>query len=320
MARIKLYRPEIRRAVRAVIGPTVIGLFERLVGRKSWADTQHFGRRLGALGFRYHARYRRRTLGNLAYAFGDELSDEEARHIARECLEHHAMLFLEALRMPSMSEEEILGLVQIRGLEHLEAALEGGRGAVTFSGHFGNWEIGAVRLIYGKLPLIPLSKPPRSPRLARSIKGIRDRLGFPVIPISEGVKGIMRALKHNQLVPIMSDRFAWGKGLTVPFFGKPTHVWHTPAMMGQRAGCPIIPVHAIRQADGSYVIEVEPPVEQLHTGDRDFDVWVNTARCMAVLARSIRRAPAQFAWNYELWRPGYEFDPPYPFDRLQGLL
>lgn len=320
MPKIPLFRPQIRRAIRGAIGPAVIGLLERTVAGRSWTQTQELGRRIGRFGFRVHRRYRAKASANLRLAFGDEYTDAQINDIVAECFEHLAMMFLELLRLPSMDVEDLRQVSTVRGLEHYEQAMAQGNGAVILAGHFGNWEVGALHMLYEGLPIIPLSRTPKSPRLARSILRIREKLGFPIIPISEGVKGIMRALKRNQCVPILPDQFAWGNGLTVPYFGQPTHVWHTPALMAQRAGCPILPVRPVRQADGTFVTTLCPPIELLDTGDRDFDVWVNTARCMAAIEAAVREHPAQYFWHYHFWRPGHEFESPYPFERLEGLV
>jgi KDO2-lipid IV(A) lauroyltransferase len=294
-------------------------MLEASVSRKSWPQVQEMGRRWGGFGFRHHRRYRETALRNITYAFGDDLSPEQALQATRGCLQHLVMLFLEALKMAGMAHEELMAVAELRGTEHLDAALEQGRGAILFSGHYGNWEVGAVRLIYQGYPVVPLSRSASSPRLARAIAAIRHKLDFPVIPISEGVKGIMRALKSNQFVPIMPDRYARGQGLTVPFFGKAIHVWHTPALMAQRAGCPIIPVHCFRQPDGTYLLAAQPPIEQSQTGDRDFDVWVTTARTMAHLEADLRLRPEQYTWPYHLWRSDLPLPPsPYPFEALEG--
>jgi Kdo2-lipid IVA lauroyltransferase/acyltransferase len=310
---------KVRRAIRAAVGPAFLSLLEASVSRRSWSQVQEMGRQWGDFGFRHHRRYRETALRNITYAFGDDLSPEQALQVTRGCLQHLVMLFLEALKMAGMAHGEFLAVAGLRGTEHLDAALAQGRGAILFSGHHGNWEVGAVRIIYGGYPVIPLSRAARSPRLARAIAAIREKLDFPVIPISEGIRGIMRALKDNQFVPIMPDRYARGQGLTVPFFARPIHVWHTPALMAQRAGCPILPSHAVRQPDGSYVVEISAPIEQSQTGDRDFDVWVTTARTMAFLEADLRARPEQFTWPYHLWRSDLPLPPsPYPFEALEG--
>ncbi len=306
---------DLRRRVRDVFGPWAITRLESTVSRRSWAQTQALGRTLGRFGYRVHRRYRSLTRANLRLAFGDELPPERLEQVTSQCLQHMVMLFLEALRMTHMTPQELAEVAQIEGREHFEAALAAGKGALLFSGHFGNWEIGAVRLIYEGFPVIPLSRASSSPRVAKRITAIREKLDFPVIPISEGVRGILRALKSNCLVPIMPDRFARSEGVTVPFFGQPTHVWPTPAVIALRTGSPILPAHAIRQPDGRFLVRIDPPVELSATGDRDFDIWRTTARTMATLEELIRAHPEQFTWPYELWRPGQTPPSPYPFER-----
>ena len=311
--RLPRYNPAaVRRTLRAAYGPAAISVMESMVGRRSWRGTQELGRKLGAFGFRRHRRYREAAMEHIRMAFGEEYSEDRVAEVAQGCLESTAMFFLEALRLTTMSPEEVREIARVEGAEYLWAAVEAGTGAVMFSGHIGNWDVGMVRLLYEGLPLVALSRNPRSPRLARKVMQIRERLDFPIIQIAEGAKGILRALRSNHLVPILPDRFAWAKGLTVPFFGRPTHCWHTPALMAQRTGCPIIPVFILRQPDGSFVVRLSPPLELQRSDDRDHDLWVNTTRCMAVLEGVVREYPEQYAWPYYIWRPGYEPPSPYP--------
>lgn len=303
---------DLRRKLRGAFGPYVIHRLERAAAKRSWPQMQDYARKLGRFGYRIDRRHRRDAARQLGFAFGDELSHEELEQVVCGCFQHLVMLFMEALRMTSMSKEELSEVAPITGGEYLTEALEHGKGAILFSGHFGNWEVGAMRLMYEGFPLVPLSRSARSPRIAKTILEIRDRLGFPVIPISEGARGILRALRHNQVVPIMPDRFARGQGLTVPFFGRETHVWHTPALMAQRAGCPIIPAHSIREQDGRYQVALEPPIHLPETGDRDRDVWLTTAKTMKSLENRLRAHPEQYTWPYHLWRPGWDLPSPYP--------
>ncbi|MEI6504164.1 MAG: hypothetical protein WCP21_24390, partial [Armatimonadota bacterium] len=261
-----------RRVVRNSLGPAAIDVVQWLACRRDWKGAQRIGWRLGEWAYQYHARYRNVAIGNLRLAFGDELSDARVRELARESLHHVTTLFVEALRLASMSAEECREISTIQGEHHLQEALARGRGVVTFSGHLGNWEIGAVRLIHEHYDLLPLSRPPSTRRLAAKFKAIRDQLNFPIIPVSEGMRGIFRALKSNCIVPVMSDRFAKGQGVTVPFFGHPTHVWQTPAVLYSRTGCAILPSHSIRRPDGTFLIEIDPPVPMEESEDREADI------------------------------------------------
>ncbi|MEN6546870.1 MAG: hypothetical protein ABFE07_12610 [Armatimonadia bacterium] len=293
---------DFRRSVRAALGPAVIDTLHWLVSRRDWYGAQQLGRKLGAWGYRHDARHRDIILHNLSLAYGDTLSEQAAHDIAKGCLQNVTMLFIEALRLADMSREECLEICDIKGEQHLQAALDQNRGVVLFTGHLGNQEVGAVRFIHGGYNVLPLSRPPRSPRIGRKFKEIRARQNFPVIPVSEGLRGIFRALKSNCIVPVMPDRYAKGQGVVVPFFGLKTNVWHTPALLHSRTQSPVLPAHALRRPDGRFVIEIDPPVEMRESEDRDGDLVENTARLMAVLEQKVRAVPEQYAWQYRLWR------------------
>jgi Kdo2-lipid IVA lauroyltransferase/acyltransferase len=303
---------DLRKSLRAAIGPTAIDMLAWMASRRDWQGAQRLGRQFGEWAYKYDRRHREVAVANIRRAFGDELSEERVQEIARGCLVHTTMLFIEALRLTGMSAEECREICTVEGEHHLREAVAAGKGVVMFAGHLGNWEVGAVRMIHDEYPILPLSRPPSSRRLARKFKAVRDRLNFPVIPVSEGMRGIFRALKANCIVPVMPDRWAKGQGVTVPFFGRPTHVWQTPALLHSRTNCAVVPSHALRGADGTFRIEIDAPVLMQETDDREADLFANTAALMALLEKKIRATPEQYAWHYHLWRKadGTLTDPP----------
>lgn len=291
-----------RRGVRAALGPAAIDFTAWLVNRRDWRGTQRVGRQLGDLGYLIDNRHRRVALDNVRRVFGDTLTPPAARALVRQCFHHTGMLFMEALRYPALEEEEREVLCKVEGKEHLDQALAQGKGVIFFTGHLGNWEVGALYMLQHGYHILPLSRPPRSARLAAKFREIREKQGFRVIPVAEGMRGILRALRENAIVPILPDRYAKGQGVTVPFFGQDTHVWHTPALVASRTGSPIIPAHTLRQPDGSFVTELDAPLYMPEQGDREAAVHEVTAQMMALLEAKIRRYPAQYPWTYQLWR------------------
>lgn len=296
-----------RRTLRAWLGPATIDFAYWLVARRDWAAVQRLGRALGSYGYAVGGDHRRTALRNLRQAFGDELPEARCREIARGVFQHLVSLFLEAMRFSMMSLEERDRFCPVEGEEHFAAALAQGNGAVIATAHLGNWELGALHMIGRGHPLLPLSRLPSNPRLARKVAELRTKEGFEVIQIHEGTRGVLRALRQNMLVPVLPDRFARGRGVPVPFFGRDAHVWPTAALLAQRANCPILPAYTLRQPDGRYLCRILPPVELQVTDDRDADLRVNTARTMAILEQQVREFPEQYTWTYDLWR-----EPPPP--------
>jgi KDO2-lipid IV(A) lauroyltransferase len=295
---------ELRRQVVAALGPAVIDLGYNMVTRREWPSVQRLGRTLGLQGYRVAGRHRRVAVDNIRRALGGELSEERQREIVRDSIVHLVTLFLEAMKYSALPVEEQLRVCAMDGEEHLQAALAQGRGVVTLGGHIGNWELGGLRAMAGGYPVLPLARLPSNPRLAAKFRELREREGYRIIDVAEqGLRSVFRALKDNMVVSILPDRYAKGHGVDVPYFGREVHVWPTPALVARRTESPILPAYTLRQPDGTFRVQIQPPLEMQVTADRDADLVVNTARTMAVLEDQVRAHPEQYVWTYELWRP-----------------
>lgn len=294
---------QLRRQLRAVFGPAAIDLAYRFAAHWDWPAVQGLGRCLGLYGYHVGLRWRRTALANVRRAFGNGVSEQRVREIARGAFVNLATLFLEAMKYSTLPVEEQLSLCPIEGEEHLQAALAQKRGVISLGAHLGNWELGGLRAMAGGYPVLPLVRMPRSPRIAAKFRELREREGYRMIDVADqGFRGVIRALQHNMVVSILPDRYAKGQGVTVPFFGQDTHVWQTPALAACRTGAPVLPIFTVRRPDGTFLIRVHPPLEMQDTGDREADLLANTARAMAAIEAQVRQYPEQYTWTYELWR------------------
>jgi KDO2-lipid IV(A) lauroyltransferase len=80
---------------------------------------------------------RRRILSNLEGVFGEQLSPGERLRIARDFFRRQSCQAIDAMRLAG-NGRALARLVEIRGLEHLEAALAAGKGVVICIAHFGS--------------------------------------------------------------------------------------------------------------------------------------------------------------------------------------
>jgi len=102
------------------------------------------GRGVGLLW--YHLlRYRRDLVAeNLAAAYGLPPHDAEIRRLTRANFIHYGLLFVELLRLRRLAGDELETTVTFVGLDHLDAALTRGRGALILSTHLGNFDLQAT--------------------------------------------------------------------------------------------------------------------------------------------------------------------------------
>ena len=91
----------------------------------------------GGLEFPVPGRKRSEIVRNLRRVLGDELGPEEAEGLAREYFRMSSCRIIDVMRLRGRARS--LGkLVEIRGREHLDAALAEGKGAILCTAHFGS--------------------------------------------------------------------------------------------------------------------------------------------------------------------------------------
>jgi lauroyl/myristoyl acyltransferase len=181
----------------------------------------------------------------------------------------------------------------LEGREHLQAALEPGRGLILVTGHIGNWELGGVFFGHRGVKVNVVTLPDAS----RQIDAIRDRYrgqyairtivldGSPFASLE-----MMTALKRGEMVAMLVDRWAGAEGVPATFLGATHHLPRGPFALSRTTGAPILPAFVVRDGP-SYRGIVEAPFVVEHD---DFGPYA--ARLCRTLERVIRRYPEQ--WYY----------------------
>ena len=118
----------------------------------------------GDWSFRHRAGKRSEIVRNLRRVLGDELGPEEAERLAREYFRMTSCEVIDVMRLRGRAQS--LGkLVEIRGREHLDAALAEGKGAILCTAHFGSCSSAFSLLHASGFPLTTIGRWPRSTRL-----------------------------------------------------------------------------------------------------------------------------------------------------------
>jgi lauroyl/myristoyl acyltransferase len=231
----------------------------------------------------------------------------EERRAVQEAVTSYARYWVESLRLPAMDSETVDTRFTIEGLEHIREARAEGTGAVLALPHIGGWEVGGSWLVRQGFPLTVVVEPLEPPELFEWFAGLRSSFGFTVIPLGRGAgTDVLRALRANQVVALLSDRDLGGRGVEVEFFGERTTLPGGPATLALRAGAPVLPTAVYFAGRGHHAV-VRPPVELDRTGSIKADVARLTQAVAYELEDLIRAAPDQ--WHL--------FQPNWPSDREQ---
>jgi KDO2-lipid IV(A) lauroyltransferase len=189
--------------------------------------------------------------------------------------------------------------VSVRGLEHLQAALAAGNGALLLTAHFTPIEVGVGILEDYPFRVSSLYRPQRNAMMDALILRGRSRFAVTQIP-RDNVRMLIRRLKSNEAVLYMPDQTYLGnQSALIPFFGEPAMTNTATSKIAKISGAPVLPYWFKRSADGRrYEVEIRPPLADFPTADDIAD----TRRLVALLEDRIRETPEQYLWVYKKFK------------------
>ncbi len=192
---------------------------------------------------------------NLARVIGKPPA-EVPESLIRASLASYARYWREAFRLPTMNPAAVAARIDqiVVGVEHVDAALALGRGAVMALPHSGNWDLCGVWFVkkYGTFTTVAERLKPES--LYRRFIDYRESLGFEVLPLTGGARPayevLLERLQDNRLVCLMAERDLTRSGVPVDLCGEPTRMPAGPAKLAIATGAAVVPVHCWFDGDG----------------------------------------------------------------------
>ena len=261
----------------------------------------------GDFYFWCRARKRAEMTRNLRLVLGSELSPAAAHRVARDWFRFASCRMVDVMRL-RRGARPLRRLVEIRGREHLEAALAAGRGAILCSGHFGSYDAGFAVLQASGFPVTIIGRRSHAGAAGRSPaeRWFWERVSRPhrqgpsIEPLPGRVQVAARAaavLRANEVVTISIDAAPQNgdqaRAMEVPFLGRRARLLPGVVTLAQVTGAPVLMAFLYRSADYRHQVwEISAPVPM------DGDPAAAFGRCAAEVSAAIRRSPAH--WNR--WR------------------
>jgi lauroyl/myristoyl acyltransferase len=246
---------------------------------------------------------------NLRQVLGNELSPAAARQVTREWFRLASCEAVDVMRLRHKGRS-LERLVEVRGREHLEAALAAGKGAIVCSAHFGSYDCAFSMLGASGFPVTTIgrwqhkytvnlssaerrfwdlvyARPLRRHRRRPNIEPWSGR--FEVAALAASV------LRANEVLtvaidapPLESDR---ARTVEVPFLGRRVRLLPGVVTLAQLTGAPVLMGFLYRSADYRHqILEISAPVQM---GGETATAF---GRCAAEMSAAIQKSPAH--WVY----------------------
>ncbi|ANQ48561.1 lysophospholipid acyltransferase family protein [Flammeovirga sp. MY04] len=268
-------------------------------------------------GFAYHVMPGTRNLSikHLKYAYGDELSEKEAKSITKRVFKNLGKNFTDIIRYPSMSSvEDIKEIMEISGEEHLKNALDKGKGVVFLTCHRGAFDMVGYYINLNDYPCIAIGAKLHDDKLNELVVNNRrsnrnGRADFVERTDPRGSIKMFKMLKDGGMAFLLIDQDTNKVQNTfVDFFGKPAATPIGAAMLALKADAAVIPAAVKLQENGKHILEIREEIPLVRTGDNQKDIQVNTQNMSLALEKFIREAPDQWVWFHERWKTKPEED------------
>lgn len=255
------------------------------------------GRALGRLMGRLGTERKHIAGVNLALCL-PELKDAERERLLARHMEAVGMAIMETAISWWMPTERLRPLVRVEGVEHLNAALQKGRGAILLLGHFTTMEV-IARLLALYTPLHVTYRQNKNALYDYMlIKAHRGHCAA-AVPHTD-LRAMFQALKRNQSLWYAPDQNYAGKhSAFVPFFGVPASTITATSRIAKTSGAPVIPVLAQRLPDDAgYRITLQAPLEDFPNKDDVSDA----ARILHIIEGHVRQIPEQYLWVHRRFK------------------
>lgn len=257
---------------------------------------------------------------NLRRVVGPTVSPADIDVLVRAGLRSYARYWLDAFRLPTLSQRQILAQFELERGHLLGEAVAAGTGCVVALPHAGNWDAAGAWVCANGWPLTTVAERLQPESLYQRFLEFRESLGMEIIPTSGGERPPMDLLAdrlsqarpgEGRVVPLLADRDLSARGVEVDFFGGRTRMPAGPALLAIRTGAPLYvvslwydPAGPRGRVDGP--IKVPDP----DSGGLDVRVRALTQAIADQLAVGIAEHPSDWHMLQRLWLDDHRAVPP----------
>lgn len=253
---------------------------------------------LAQLAFRFSAHRRQIAMINLRLCFPD-WTEAKRRQVAQMHFQFYARAFIERFAVWFGSPQRIRRMVELRGLEHLQAA--GNGPVIVLAPHFLGLDAGGLRFQLER-QFVSMYSNQSNPLLnAWTLRG-RTRFNDPVIVSrQQGMRTLVKWLKRGLPLYFLPDMdFGPRDAVFAPFFGVPTATVTSVVRLSRALDAVVVPL-VTEMTSGGYVARFYPGWR--HPDDDTVETIAQGVEKMnRFIEARILEHPEQYLWTHRRFK------------------
>ena len=274
----------------------------------------HLGRPVGWLEMLLRPKARHAVRANLEQAFGTTKSRRELSKLTRQVFEYHQMRILMLMVAPLMTARgQLEKYFPIRGVEHLDRALEAGKSAIILGSHINSMALllALTQLRRAGYPIrVPMPDPHDPWPLTPFRRLIHRLLGAATVVDSIGgfyaqfnVRPLVKVLTEKSILILMGDGWHSASFVDAEFLGRQLPFTSGPLNLARLTGVPVVPIFATGAPD-----RLEFVLEPAFSVERTNDAQVDVARAVRTFVARVERRMLADIPSWQHWLIDDVFD------------
>jgi lauroyl/myristoyl acyltransferase len=203
----------------------------------------------------------------------------------------HALNVVELLRAAGEQGPEFMERMTLHGGQHIDRALDRGRGLILATFHSGNWELAGLMLARRGYPITTVAGEQLRPEWSDQVKALKKRHGINVVGRGAGIRSVYRDARSNRVVVLHLDGDLFEGGCDVPFLGRTVKVPRGPARLSRVLDCPTAFAYCRRTSKRRLEVIVEPAADPPTSDDGEVQL---TTSLMTRVEKSVLEDPGQW--------------------------
>jgi KDO2-lipid IV(A) lauroyltransferase len=131
---------------------------------------------------------------------------------------------------------------------------------------------------------------------------LRRSKGIGIISMGASMRNVLKALKQNQFVAMLSDQDAGSRGVFVNFMGRPASTPFGPASFAVRTGAALICGFIVRESPSGHRVILEPPFVPVPGASDEEESLRLTQEYTSLLEKYVRARPDHWLWLHRRWK------------------
>ncbi|PTQ96942.1 KDO2-lipid IV(A) lauroyltransferase [Mucilaginibacter yixingensis] len=252
----------------------------------------------------YLTGYRKKVVReNLRNSF-PEKTDAERRAIERKFYSYLCDLMLETIKMLTISKKQVLKRMALQSAQtdiEINKIIATGRPIIGAVGHYGNWELAALRFsFYTDVERVIVYKPLRNETYEKLFKHMRQRFGATLVAMKDILRKLIELRGKQTFTMLVSDQTPIQESVQyfTEFLNQPTAVFMGVEKLAKSTNAVVVfcDVRCVKRGYYTFsfaLLEDEPKNAEPHA---------ITNKHVAYLENMIKLAPQYWLWSHRRWK------------------